>query len=318
MTHEIASRPRLSLPRPLVLVVNRRGGSFARCQDRLHTALAREGLRVLEELDIRHLDRIQGWTTRTAPDRPVIVAVGGDGTVGSVANRLVNTGTSLGILPLGTHNDTARSLGIPRKIEAAVHLLVAGKVSTIDAARFVPDEGEPRYFAQAAAMGVQVEFARLATNSSIRRRFRRFTYLAASAAALRDRRPFTCDLVIGEQRLRRTLLYLTVLNAPVFGGPLQLRLSGASIDNRRLDVLAIEEMSLPRMLLALAPMVLGRTPRTRGVHVHHASRLRVECEPKQEVVLDGEMAGCAPGEFVLAPEALHVVTPRSFEDLEDE
>jgi diacylglycerol kinase family enzyme len=318
VNHASDTSPNSSLPNNVVLLVNTLSGKCLESRDRLDRALQRDGLHVVEEVDMRDAERLRKWTSSPQPERPMIAAAGGDGTVGTVAGFVANTGTVLGILPLGTHNDTARSLGIPRDLESAVRLLSTGKVSTVDAARFVPDEGEPRYFVQAAALGIQVAFARLATNVSVRRRLRRFTYLAATALALRDRRPFTCDLLVDGRRTTLCLLYLSVLNAPIFGGPLSLRLEGGSIDNRRLDVLTFEDMPLSRLLLAMVPMLVGRTPRMRGVQLYRVPHVRVEAPRPIEVTLDGELAGCVPGDFVLASEALCVVTPHAFEDIDDE
>ncbi len=135
--------------------------------------------------------------------------------------------------------------------------------------------------------------------------------------ALRERRPLSCDLIIDGRGMQVCLLYLGVFNAPIFGGPLGLHLQGASIDNRRLGVLAIADMPLRRLLLAMVSMLLGRTPRMRGVEVYQTSRLEVDSQHPLKVTLDGEIAGQVPGTFVCAPEALHVVTPRDFEDRED-
>jgi diacylglycerol kinase family enzyme len=203
-------------------------------------------------------------------------------------------------------------VGIPSRVEDAVRLLAIGAVATVDAARFIPDAGAPRFFLHAAGMGIQVGFARLAADVSLRRRLGRFTYLAATALALLRRRPFRCDLVIDGRRLRRRLHYLMVFNVPLFAGPLRLHLATGGIADRRLDVLAIEAMPLRRFLLALTPMVVGRRPRGRGVHLYHVSRLRIECPRPQAVSLDGEVAGHVPGAFVVAPGALRVVTPPAF------
>lgn len=280
-------------------------------------ALRREGLRVVEALDVREGQRLQAWLSLPATDRPMVVAAGGDGTVGAAVNYLAGTGgVVLGILPLGTNNQVARALGIPRRIEDAVHLLVAGKVSTIDVARCIPDVGEPRSFVHAAGMGVQAGFARLAASASLRRRLGRLTYVVATTGALLARRPFRCEVIIGDRRLRLRLVHLMVFNVPLYGGPLNLRLTGG-IDDRRLDILAIEDMSLVRFLLTLAPMLFGHVPHSRGTHVVQARHVRITADRALEVALDGEVAGRLPAAFVLEPNALRVVTPQSFEDIDD-
>ena len=299
-------------PRPVVLVRNPQSGNYRRVRRRLDRALRRERVPVVAELGLADLHRVPGWLKLPPAGRPLVVAGGGDGTVGAVANLLAGTNTVFGILPLGTNNNVARSLGIPSRVEDAVRLLAAGEIADVDAVRFIPDEGEPRYFLHAAGMGIQVGFARLAADISLRRRLGRFTYLAATALALHRRRPFRCCLVIEDRPIRLRLLYLMVFNVPLFGGPLQLHLAAGGIDDRRLDVLAIEAMPLLRFLLALAPMLVGRRPRGPGVHLYRVSQLRIESQRPLDVALDGEVAGHVPGTFVLEPAALRVVTPPAF------
>ncbi|MGH2507645.1 MAG: diacylglycerol/lipid kinase family protein, partial [Ktedonobacteraceae bacterium] len=62
----------------------------------------------------------------------LVIAVGGDGTVHAVAHGLMNSESVLGILPAGTMNNLARSLGIPDKLEEACALFVNGEARTID------------------------------------------------------------------------------------------------------------------------------------------------------------------------------------------
>ena len=298
--------------RPIVLVRSPHAGNYRRLRRRLDRALRREGVRVVAEIDLAGRRRVVGWLSFPPADRPVVVAAGGDGTVGAVAELLAGTDTVLGILPLGTNNNVARSLGIPLGVEDAVRLLAAGPIAAVDAARFIPDGGVPRSFLHAAGMGIQVDFARLAADVALRRRLGRFTYLAATALALQRRRPFRCDLVIDGRRLRLRLLYLMVFNVPLFAGPLRLHLAAGGIVDRRLDVLAVEAMPLPRFLLALAPMLVGRRPRGRGVYLERVAQLRVEPPRPLDVALDGEVAGQVPGAFLVAPAALRVVTPPSF------
>ena len=131
--------------------------------------------------------------SRTADD--LIVAAGGDGTVGAVANFLAYTGAIMGIIPLGTSNDVARSLRLPIRVEDAVHALATGKVATVDLGTFFAENEPPRYFAHAAAMGIDVKFAKLATQVTLRRRLGRFTYAVAAVLALRDREQ---DVALGE------------------------------------------------------------------------------------------------------------------------
>jgi diacylglycerol kinase family enzyme len=296
--------------RDIVLVRNPQAGNYRRVRRRLSQALRDAGVRVVAALDLADLHQVRAWCALPPAGRPVIVAAGGDGTVGTVAELLAGSDTTFGILPLGTNNNVARSLGIPARVEDAARLLTHGSTVAVDLGRFIPDAGAPRSFLHAAGLGIQADFARLAADTTLRRRLGRYTYLVATALALRRRRPVRCDLILNGRRQSRWLLYLMVFNVPLFAGPLQLHLAGGIAD-RRFDVLAIDVLSLPRFLLALAPMLRGRRPRGPGVHVERVSRLRIDSPRPLAVSLDGEVAGHIPGTFVIMPAALQVIAPPS-------
>jgi len=169
----------------------------------------------------------------------------------------------------------------------------------------------------AASLGLNVTFARIATRASVRKRLGRLTYMVALAALLRARPVFPCQLQIDGRAVSARLIHLSVMNAPVFGGFFGLRLRGSDVDDRRLDLLAIEDVSLLRLALAALLIFLRRQPRVGGVRVSYARRVRVQVDVPVEVSLDGEIAGHVPGEFLLAGEALRVVTGPRFVDADD-
>jgi YegS/Rv2252/BmrU family lipid kinase len=269
--------------------------------------LAELGIEIAAENPVERAEDLAEWVDRD--DRPLFVAAGGDGTIGAAADWIAGTGALLGILPLGTSNDVARSLGIPLDPAAAVRTLRDGVARTIDAGRLkVPDERD-RYFVHAATVGLNVRFAKLATQSSIRRRFGRFTYAVAASRALREHRPFECELHFEDRVEKLTLAQLSIINAPIFGGSLDLRVKGARVDDRHLLVIAVEQERLWKLLLGAAATVVGDRRHTGGVHALRVPRLRVHVERPIEVALDGEITGTLPADFEVAAEALRVITP---------
>jgi YegS/Rv2252/BmrU family lipid kinase len=248
---------------------------------------------------------------------PLIVAAGGDGTVGAVADKLAFTELVLGILPLGTSNDFARSLGISSNIDRAVALLTVGKVATVDLGRVTTAGGKATHFAHAATAGLNVNFAKLATRASLRKRMRRLTYAVAAAVAFRHRDPFDCTLVHDGEAHSLRLTQLSVINAPVFGGFLGLRVAGSNTDDRLLDVLAVEVLPAYRMVLA-ALYAVGRIKRpVKGVHPYHLRELSVQCASPVELAVDGEVLGTLPADFEVAGDALRVITPIEFKDVDE-
>jgi YegS/Rv2252/BmrU family lipid kinase len=295
--------------KPAVLLVSRYAGA-SRELPRARAAMAGHGLQILDEVPVERHERLTEWLSRpNAGGPPLIVAAGGDGTVGAAADHVAGTAAVLGVLPLGTSNDFARSLKIPTDPVRAANLLAHGTVRAVDVGQLVVPGQRPRHFVHAATAGVNVNFARLATQASLRRRFGRFTYLIAGAHALRAYRGFTCELRDEHQRRVVDLVQLSVINAPVFGGFLSLRVPGAHLDDGALDVIAVERLSW-RAVYSVALQSAVKTHRAvEGVHTFSVTTLRVDPGEQLDVALDGEVVGRLPAEFRVAREALRVMTP---------
>ena len=96
-----------------------------------------------------------------------------------------------------------------------------------------------------------------------------------------------------------------------------MRVIGSSPDDRLLDVLAVEDLPFHRVLLAAIHQLFRIRRPLKGVHALHVSEMRVHTDHQLEVALDGEVRGRLPADFVVAAEALRVVTPVDFKDIED-
>jgi YegS/Rv2252/BmrU family lipid kinase len=302
-----SARAGSAVPTRAVLLWNPRSGA-ARRLPRAREALLEAGIEIAGEIPIDHHERLADWVSQ-APEAPLlVVAAGGDGTVGTATDYVAGTEAVLGVLPLGTSNDFARSLGLPTDPVEAARLLAAGEVTTVDAGRIVVP-GEPaRHFAHAATVGLNVSFARLATKASLRRRLGRLTYALAGAAAVRECPAFRCELRYGGHVDGLETVHLSIINAPVFGGFLGLRVRGASLDDRVLDVIAVERLPLHRLLLAGLQPILGVRRPLRGIRTLQVPHLRVHSDQDLEVALDGEIRGRIPADFEVAGAALRVVT----------
>ena len=239
----------------------------------------------------------------------LVIAAGGDGTVCAAVNAVHGTDALLAVVPLGTSNDVARSLGLPPDgREAAAVLAGTPRVCTVDAAR-VRLGDEERIFLNAATAGLNVAFAQEATDGSLRDRFGGLTYPVAAARALRDYEPFDCTLEHDGRRTHLSAVHLSVSNAPVFGGLLGMRVPGASMTDGRLDVIVAERLSVARLVLAVADAFVGRHRPVHRVHTMKVDALEVTAADDTELALDGEVLGRLPARFEALPGAVRVVVP---------
>ena len=297
----------------LILVVSPHAG-HERKLVRARKAMAASGLEITAEIPVGDLARLAGLLRRTDSRAPIVVAAGGDGTVGTVANGLIGTRAVLGILPLGTSNDFARSINIPMHPESAVRLLSHGQVSTVDAGRLTGDGQPARHFVHAAAAGLNVQFARFATRADLRERLGRLTYAVAAGLALKERPIFTCEVEHEAGREQLQLVHLAVVNAPVFGGFLDLKIPGAAPDDRSLNVLMVEHLPMRRLIRSALYPAIGLHRRIRGFRILRVSSLTVQTPEPMDVTLDGEVVGRIPGRFDVVPGGLRVITPAGFSD----
>jgi diacylglycerol kinase family enzyme len=160
-------------------------------------------------------------------------------------------------------------------------------------------------------VGLNVDFAKLATRASVRARVRRLTYLVSAAYALRERASCTCSLRHdgGVDELR--LLQLSVISAPVIGGTLELNVNGPDKDGHQLDVLAVEDAPARKILKAGLFLLLGARQPAAGIRAMQVGRLEVDSEHPLGLALDGELDGSLPGQFEVVARALRVIVPRS-------
>lgn len=100
----------------------------------------------------QHLGRALDAAVAGAPD--LLVVAGGDGTLSAAGRRLSGLDIALGVLPVGTTNNFARSLGLPVRLEAAVAALAAGKVADVDLGA-----ADERAFTNMVSVGVSVQVA---------------------------------------------------------------------------------------------------------------------------------------------------------------
>jgi undecaprenyl-diphosphatase len=292
----------------LILVTNPHAGTDDKLA-RARGAMRKHGLVIEAELKLDALQKLPSLLAANAAAPPIVVAAGGDGTVGAVANAVVGKAVPMGIIPLGTSNDFARSIDIPMRPEAAVRILARGPIRRVDAGRLSWDSAPPRHFCHAAATGLNVAFARFATRADLRARLGRLTYAVAAALAVRDRPVFECELDYGDRRERLNLVHLSVINAPVFGGFLDLRIPDAAPDDRRLHILMIEHLPMRRLIRSALYPAIGLHRRIHGFRMEAVSRIAVRTPREMDVTLDGEVSGKLPGTFEVVPSALDVLAP---------
>ena len=240
-----------------------------------------------------------------------VVAVGGDGTVREIVTGLhrAGGGPRLGIVPAGTGNDLAASLGLPRNVEEASRIAIGGRSADLDLiqATAVDGEDERRVLANAAVAGFG---GRIGDRMSpaLRRFLRPIAYPLAALGQLRDLRPYSVSLDIDGRSVQEKALMLIVANGTFAGGKLPLA-PGATTDDGLLDLIVLRAVG-PAGLATMVPRVLaGRHRGHPGVSVHRARRVRIRSDPPMWTNLDGDTWRSGASLFEVLPAALRVAVP---------
>ena len=232
----------------------------------------------------------------------LLVLGGGDGTLRSAAAAVLETGLPLGILPLGTANDLARSLGIPTDPVAAVDVIADAVAHRIDLGRV-----NGHYFFNAANIGVAVSITKRLSHER-KQRWGVLGYARSMLEAWRDVRPFMaevdCDGRVGYLRS----VQITIGNGRFYGGGMHVH-EDAAIDDGRLDLYSIRPEPLWRFAALLPALRFGRHHEREEVASLSGRRIAIRTSRPRMITADGELVSRTPAVFEVVPAALAVYVP---------
>ena len=289
------------MTRPALLVVNGRSRQGADVAATIASALERAGVPVLHR-SCTDAAQLPGLIRSLADQVDRVVLGGGDGTLNAAAPGLIDTRLPLGVIPLGTANDLARTLGIPLDVEEAAQVVAAGRLHRIDLGEA---NGHP--FFNVASVGFGVDLTRALTRDS-KRRWGVLGYAVAGLRAIRRLRPFRVEILQdGTSQVSRTV-HVSIGNGRHYGGGMTVS-ENARIDDGRLDVHSLEVRSLWRLLLLLPALRSGRHHAWAEIRTLSGSELELRTRRPRSVNTDGEITTRTPARFRVLRGALDVYVP---------
>jgi len=237
-----------------------------------------------------------------------VLVAGGDGTVLEAVSVLVDCDAALALLPVGTGNQLAANLGVPRRLRAALDVALAGQVRRIDVGMM---DGQP--FTIIAGAGFDAEVVR--PRSEIKKRLGYVAYVHAATAAAFAPRPSTLRITVdGEEHVVAGIgvevANMPGLTAPMLRRPVDLVPDGRP-DDGLLDVCVLAVETTFDFLSAVSSIITrrhGRNPRLRYLR---GREVVVDADPPLPVQIDGErLERTTPFVASIRPRALSVVVPR--------
>ena len=295
--------PTMRLPPPaatnsqnsyVILNPHANGGRAARLQSALTTALAARGL--TENLLITQSPAEASQMVNALPAGSRVIAVGGDGTVQNLLPSLVAGAHTLGLISMGSGNDTARALGVHKLgWQAALDHALNGSATPIDLgeAAFIDDQhGNERriLFISSLTAGFDSAVNLRAVNgprwlSGMPR------YLWATLGELMALRCWDLHVKVDGQTLHQgPALFASTLNTQSFGGGMPA-MPHARIDDAQLNLLLAGEIGLGEVLNLLPRLLVGWHLNQPKVHHMPYADVRIDSAHPLPLAADGEYLG---------------------------
>ena len=239
---------------------------------------------------------------RHAQGCDLVILGGGDGTLNAAAPALVETGLPLGILPLGTANDLARSLGLP--------------VDPVEAARLITtEEARPadlgcvngHYYFNVASIGFSADLAGDLTAES-KKTWGTLGYGIAAIRVLRRMRPFTVYIEHDGQTETVRTIQVSVGNGRHYGGGMTVE-ETATVDDGKLDFYSLEVAHWWRLLMLLPALRKGTQGKAADVRAFSTTEIVVKTKKPRPVNTDGELSTYTPAHFKVLPKAVRIISP---------
>lgn len=232
----------------------------------------------------------------------LVIIGGGDGTLNAAASGLVAARVPLGIVPLGTANDLARTLSVPADPIEACRVIAAGHTRRIDLG-VVND----KHFFNVASVGLSVEISRRLTKER-KRIWGVFAYLWTAMQTVYLVRPFRAEIRTPDATYLVKTVQIAVGNGRHYGGGMTVA-DDASIVDQRLDLYSIEVRHWWQVFNLLPALRKGTLSQSKHARTMHGSSFEIVPRHSRSVNTDGEVTTRTPAKFRILPGAVTVFVP---------
>jgi diacylglycerol kinase (ATP) len=232
----------------------------------------------------------------------LVIIGGGDGTLNSAIEALIDTKLPLGILPMGTANDLARTLGIPTDLSAACQVISSGKVRLIDLGWV-----NGQHFFNVASLGLSVQITQRLTKD-IKQRWGILAYAFTALQTLWESRPFRAEIIVNNQSFHVKTIQIAIGNGRYYGGGMTVA-EDATIDDKRLDLYSLETKNWWEVIALLPAMRQGNHTSWPNVRALHGQEFEINTSKRRPINTDGEITTHTPAKFRVIPQALAVIAP---------
>jgi YegS/Rv2252/BmrU family lipid kinase len=235
----------------------------------------------------------------------ILIAMGGDGTIEAVMRGMIGSKVRLGIVPAGTENNIAMSLGISQDLEEACALIASDSTLKLDVGQVRTRKGKKFVFFEMATIGLSAtiypDANKAASGNLSKIKSTALTFLH------QETRPTVFLTLNDDSKIEVETMLVMVSNTPVFGENFMVA-PQASLQDGLLDISVYPDFSKAELLRYYAAVMDGGYSGDGKVQKYQARKLKVKSSPKLDVMADGVALGKGTVTIKLRPGALRVIT----------
>lgn len=291
------------LPRSAVLIVNAKSRKGRDLFREARKKLTEAGIDIISAHAIRDPKGLPNAVKQAVDSgAPMVIVGGGDGSLSCSVDMLVAHDTVFALLPLGTANSFARTLGIPLDLDGAIDVIANGRRRRVDLGMIDND-----YFANCAAIGISPLIGKTIPHG-LKRWLGRPGYLAWALFQLTRFRPFRLTIGEGDNAETIDALEVRIANGPYHGGTELV--DDAEIDSGEIVVQAVIGRSQWQLGWSWLLSSLRLPARHQTTREFHGREMRVVTDPPLPISIDGEVLARTPVTARVARGVIEVAAPR--------
>lgn len=232
----------------------------------------------------------------------LVIVCGGDGSVSSAALAAMESGLPLGIIPMGTANDLARTLDIPMELAGAAEVIARGQTRPVDVGTV-----NGHAFFNVASIGLSSDLAQ-SLDPGLKKRFGRLGYAVAALKVLTRASHFGATIKEKGRTTAVETYQIAVGNGRHYGGGNVVEES-AEIDDGHLDLYSLEMKNLWKLALMLRSFRSGTHGAWQEVRTARCVEFDIETKRPMPINTDGEIVTATPAHFKVHPKAIAIFAP---------
>jgi len=292
-----------ALPKQAILVVNAMSRKGEAAFDESREMLKAAGVELIEAHAVTDPEKMDATIKGAIAKAPMVIVGGGDGSLSSNVDHFVGQDTVFAVLPLGTANSFARTLGLPLDLEGAIDVIANGRRKRIDLGLIDKD-----YFANAAALGLSPMIADTVPHA-LKKYLGMVGYLIWAARVAFKFRPFRLRVTLDDGRVVQSWATEARIANGTHHGGVEL-VESQELDSGVIVIQAVTGKSLWGLAWSWFATLFKLRNREQTTTEWRGKKLRLEARPRQKISVDGEMAARTPVMVEVARGAIEVAAPR--------